>query len=113
LQHVKLENVNLIKLPISAGIIFKPNPDNLLKANEMIVYRQIVGLVLYLVNCTKFNISYAISQLARFMSVLSTIYYKIVKQLLWYFKGILNIGILYSNRLDIDLITYNIYTDTI
>ena len=111
LQRLKLKNANPVKLPIPAGTVLKPDPDNLLEGDEITVYRQIVGSVLYLANCTRPDISYAVGQLARFMSALSIIYYNTAKQLLQYLKSTPNMGILYTNRPNTVPTAYNIYTD--
>ena len=60
LQRLKLENVNPVKLPISAGTVLQPDPENLLEGNKIMAYRQIVGSVLYLANCTRLDISYCV-----------------------------------------------------
>jgi hypothetical protein len=64
-------NANLISLPILAGIVLKlvnDDDDSLLEGDEITIYRQIIRLVLYLLNNTHSNILYAIGQLAQFMS---------------------------------------------
>ena len=61
LKRLKVDNYNPVKLLILIGTILKPNIESLLKYNNTIVYRQIIGSTIYLLNCTRPNISYAIS----------------------------------------------------
>ena len=75
-------NVNLTSLPIPAGIVLKlVNKDNesLLEGNKITIYRQIIRLVLYLLNNTYPNILYAIGQLAQFILKPAAIYLQICK----------------------------------
>jgi hypothetical protein len=83
---MKITNANSTSLPIPAGIVLKSvdddDDDSLLEGDEITIYRQIVGLVLYLSNNTRPNTSYAIGQLARFMLKPAAIYLQMCKQLL-------------------------------
>ena len=55
-----MDNCNLVKLLIPTGTVLKPNIKSL-KYNDATVYQQIIGSTIYLLNCTRPNISYAIS----------------------------------------------------
>jgi hypothetical protein len=60
-------NANSTSLPILAEIVLKSvNEDDksLLEGDEITIYRQIVGSVLYLLNNTRPDMLYAIGQLA-------------------------------------------------
>jgi hypothetical protein len=62
-----MTNANLTSLPILAGIVLKlvdEDDESLLEGDEITVYRQIIGSVLYLLNNTRPDILYAIGQLA-------------------------------------------------
>ena len=76
-----MDNCNPVKLLILIGTILKPNIKSL-KYNNVTVYRQIIGSTIYLLNGIRLNISYAISQLARFIAALGELYYRLSKQLL-------------------------------
>jgi hypothetical protein len=67
---------NSTSLLISTGTVFKSvnKDDFLLKGNKITIYRQIVGLVLYLLNNTRLNTLYTIGQLARFILKPAAIY---------------------------------------
>jgi hypothetical protein len=75
-------NANLTSLPILAGIVLKlvdEDDESLLEGDEITIYRQIIGLVLYLLNNTRLDMSYTIGQLARFILKPATIYLQIYK----------------------------------
>ena len=61
LERLKMDNCNPVKLLILMGTVLKPNIESLLKYDNATVYRQIIGSTIYLLNCTRPNISYAIS----------------------------------------------------
>ena len=61
LKRLKMDNCNLVKLLIPIGTVLKPNIKSLLKYNNTTVYQQIISSTIYLLNCTRPNISYAIS----------------------------------------------------
>ena len=60
LKRLKIDNCNLTKLLILAGTVLKPNIETL-KYNNATVYQQIISSTIYLLNCTRLDISYAIS----------------------------------------------------
>ena len=67
LERTKMMNANSTSLPIPAGTMLKSvdkDDESLLEGDEITVYRQIVGSVLYLLNNTHPNTSYAVGQLA-------------------------------------------------
>jgi len=94
-----MDRANPSNLPIPAGIVLKStNDDILLEGDDIYLYRQIVGLTIYLSNNTCPDIVYAIGQLARFMSVPAITHLQMAKQLLRYLAGIIHVGITYLNR---------------
>jgi len=60
LKRLKIDNCNPAKLLIPAGTVLKPNIKSLLKYNNVIVYWQIISSIIYLLNCTRPNTSYAV-----------------------------------------------------
>jgi hypothetical protein len=110
-----MTNINSTSLSILAGIVLKSVDEDefLLESDEVTLYRQIVGSVLYLLNNTRPDTSYAVGQLARFMSKPAIIYLRMCKHLLRYLVGTIEVGITYSSRRNILLLTYAIYTDVI
>jgi len=77
-----MDSCNPAKLLILASTVLKADIKSPLKYNNATVYRQIIGSTIYLLNCTRPNTSYAISQLARFMAALGESHYRLSKQLL-------------------------------
>jgi len=77
-----MDNYNPIKLLIPIGTVLKPNIKSLFKYNDIMVYWQIISSIIYLLNYTRPNISYTISQLARFIAALGELHYRLSKQLL-------------------------------
>ena len=65
LNRTNMTNINSTSLSILAGIVLKSVDEDefLLKGDEVTLYRQIVGSVLYLSNNTRFDTSYVIGQL--------------------------------------------------
>ena len=89
-----MDNCNPVKLLILTSIILKPNIKSL-KYDNTTVYQQIISSTIYLLNCIRPNISYTVSQLAKFIAALEELYYRLSKQLLRYLNGTLKIGITY------------------
>jgi hypothetical protein len=82
LERLKMNNCNPTRLPIPAGTVLQPNTEEPLDHNKATVYQQIIGLTIYLANCTRPDISYAVGELARFMAIPGQSYYRLSKQLL-------------------------------
>ena len=61
LKQLRMDNCNLVKLLIPTGTVLKPNIKSFLKYNDVMVYQQIISSIIYLLNYTCPNISYAIS----------------------------------------------------
>jgi len=60
LKRLKMDNYNPVKLLILIGSILKPNIKTL-KYNNTMVYQQIIGSTIYLLNYIRPNISYTVS----------------------------------------------------
>jgi hypothetical protein len=59
LERLKMDNCNPVKLPIPTGTVLKPDIESL-EYDDATVYRQIIGSTIYLLNCTRPDISYAV-----------------------------------------------------
>jgi len=106
-----MDSANPVRLPIPAGTVLKSDSENPVTGDDLTVYQQVVGSLIYLANCTRPDISYAVGQLARFMAAPGLEHYKMAKQLIRYLKGTRTMGITYSNRLNRGPCVYDIYTD--
>jgi len=60
LKRLKIDSCNLAKLLIPAGTVLKADIESPLKYNNVTVYRQIIGSIIYLLNYTRPNTSYAV-----------------------------------------------------
>ena len=60
LKRFKMDNCNLIRLLIPTGTVLKPNIKSPLEYDNAIVYLQIIGSMIYLLNYTYPDINYAV-----------------------------------------------------
>jgi len=60
LKQLKMDSCNLAKLLILASTVLKADIKSPLKYNNAIVYRQIISSIIYLLNYTRPNTSYAV-----------------------------------------------------
>ena len=127
IERFGLQNANPVSLPIPAGTVLKQNdlaeeeemagnPDyRKLDHDEVVVYRQAVGSLLYLANSTRFDICYAVGQLARFMQQPRDLHLRFVKQTLRYLRGTATAYIEYKSEPEIFKYTcnnlYTMYSD--
>src|SRR5204862_418681 len=63
--------------------------------DQISLYQQITGSLLYLVNCTRLELCWQVGQLARFMTSPSADHLRVAKEILRYLAGTITIGILY------------------
>lgn len=109
LERMGMANSNPTLLPFPAGTVLRDgNPSEALDDDEVVLYMQIVGSVIYLSNCTRPDISYQVGQLARFMSKPCTTHLQLAKRLLRYLNGTRRMGILYQGSSNEG---YDIYAD--
>jgi hypothetical protein len=92
LERFGLQKANPVSQPFPTGTVLiqsnladieeeKGNTEyQRLKKDEAEAYRQAVGSLLYLSNCTRFDISYAVGQLARFMHEPRIVHFRLAKQ---------------------------------
>ena len=73
-----------------------PTTDEGKAAMKDVPYRQLVGALLYLANCTRPDIAQAVSSCARFGSNPGPAHWKALKQVLRYLKGTQNLGLVYG-----------------
>uniref|UniRef100_A0A7N2RBZ6 Reverse transcriptase Ty1/copia-type domain-containing protein n=1 Tax=Quercus lobata TaxID=97700 RepID=A0A7N2RBZ6_QUELO len=61
-------------------------------------YAKITGSVMFLMNCTRPNIAYAVSRLSRYTHNLAYEHWNALTRLLRYLKGTMNLGLTYTRR---------------
>ena len=109
-----MDKSNLKDISIPAGTVLRNSDLDLdqyvlLEVDKAGLYRQIVRSTIYLSNCTRPDIAYAVRQLARHTAKPNKYHLRIGKLLLRYLKGTVSLGIVYrptSSGLD-----YTIWTD--
>jgi hypothetical protein len=74
-----------------------PSTDKEHTSAAKLPYCTIVGKCMYLSTCTHPDISFAVRELAKYMSNFSTKHYKAAKHLLRYLQGTRTQGIIYGN----------------
>ena len=122
LERFKMKDCNAVQLPIPAGTVLVQPSDlskdedeagehQLLDKLEANLYCQIVGSLLYLVNCTRLDLSYAVGQLARHMSKPRLLHLRLGKRTLRYLKGTISMGILYNGTNHKGTNAYTLYSD--
>jgi hypothetical protein len=74
-----------------------PTTDEERRAMALLPYCAIVGKCMYLANCTRPDISFAVRELAKFMSNYGPKHFEAAKHLLRYLQGTRGRGIIYGN----------------
>ncbi|KAI1002410.1 hypothetical protein K3495_g5792 [Podosphaera aphanis] len=104
LERLGLKNSNGVSTPLVPGTVQKESEnDELLDNKNSALYRQIVGSAIYISNGTRPDTSYAVGQLARFMSKPRSSFLSHAKNLLKYLQRIANYRIPYSPSSDSSL----------
>ena len=85
-----LHNCNSVKTPCPTFRLttaMSPTTDDKREASSKLPYCAIVGKCMYLSNCTRPDISFAVRELAKFMSNYGSKHYEAAKHLLRYLQG--------------------------
>ena len=77
------------------------DPNSQMKKNRehsvaQIEYAQIIGSLMYLMNCTKPDIVYAVGRLSRYTQSPNQDYWTVVRRVLKYLRGTINYGLCFS-----------------
>lgn len=88
-----------------------PQNDAERESAALLPYRALVGKCMYLSTCTRPDISYAVRDLARFMSNYGKQHYEAAKHLLRYLQGTKSRGIIYGNSDDMSPV-FRSFTDS-
>ena len=98
-----MEHCNSVKTPCPSFRLTTamcPTSDEERKEAGNLPFCAIVGKCMYLSNCTRPDISFAVRELARFMSNYGPKHYEAAKHLLRYLQGTRGRGIIYGNEPD-------------
>ncbi len=114
LQRFGMDKANAPKLPFDANTVLKQttDEDDTLERAEKALYQQIVGCLIYLINCTRVDLCYPLGQLARMMSNPNSIHLEHAKRVLRHLNGNRKRGIGYSDRNGRPHWCYDIYSDS-
>lgn len=105
LSWFKMTEAKPAKTPIPVGSqLSKHQGDPMENATG---YKQLVGALQYL-TLTRLDISFTVNQLCQFMHNPSTVHQTAAKRVLWYLKGSLNHGLLFTK----EPLTLNSYSDS-
>ncbi|KAG1660107.1 hypothetical protein FOA52_015087 [Chlamydomonas sp. UWO 241] len=80
-------------VPLSVGEILRKDSDNLLGTSQ---FAELVGSLLYLSNCTRPDITYAVNKLSRYMSCSTPQHMQAALSVLRYLSGTAGLGLLYG-----------------
>ena len=100
LTDFRMENCNSVKTPCPAFRLTNemcPKNKEEHKEAALLPYCAIVGKCMYLSNCTRPDISFAVRELAKFMSNYGPKHFEAAKHLLRYLQGTRGRGIIYGN----------------
>ncbi|KAG1654723.1 hypothetical protein FOA52_006066 [Chlamydomonas sp. UWO 241] len=84
-------------VPLSVGEILRKDSDNQLRTGQ---FAELVGSLLYLFNCTRPDITYAVNKLSRYMSCSTPQHMQAALGVLRYLSGTAGFGLLYGPSAD-------------
>ena len=73
-----------------------PSTDEQRKAMELVPYSNAIGSIIYIMICTRLDISHVVSLVSRFMTNPGRQHWEAVKWIFRYLKGTSNIGLMYE-----------------
>ena len=86
---------------------FRPKEDTEDFLGPKVPYLSTIGTLLYLSNCTRPDITFAINLLERFNASLTRRYWNDIKHIFRYLKGSQDLGLLYTRNQDMALVSYS------
>ena len=97
LERFEMQDANAAHIPGYGPELSAEQPENkLLEAEATKLYQSITGSLLYLVQCTRFDLCYAVNQLTRACSKPAKIHMTAAKHALRYLRGIIDLPIMYK-----------------
>lgn len=107
-----MDKANSISTPIMGRTLnveknpFKPKENNEEDIGHEVPYLSAIWALMYLTNCKRHDIAFAVNLLARFNSCPTKIHWKGIKHIFRYLRGTSDIGLFYSNNTKPVLIGY-------
>ena len=93
LKEFKQDDSSLMRTPIGVNLHLSKNNGKILSQQE---YTQAIGSLMYVMNCTRPDIAYAVSELTRYTSNPGPAHWKAIVRVLRYLKYTQNYGLHYS-----------------
>ena len=104
LKSFNIEESKTIKTPMTSAI--KLDKDEKGKSIDLTMYRCMLGSLLYMTD-NRLDIMYSVCLYARFQSYPRESHFSVVKKILKYLKGIMDIGLLYPKSDNFELIGFS------
>ena len=112
MKHFNTDKANPLSTPMVVRSLniendpFRPCEKNKEILDSEFLYLSAIGALMYLANCTRPDISFAVNLLARFSSAPTKRHWKGIKHILRYLRGNVDLGLFYSNNSKQELIGY-------
>jgi hypothetical protein len=106
LDNYGLSSANPKAIPMSTGLQLTVGEGDPLEAEQAANYRSLVGTLLYLSNCTRPDIAYSASSLARYMAQPTTAHWAAAKGVARYIAGSADAGLVFSGSSSLELEGY-------
>ena len=85
---------------------FRPKEDNEEMLGPEVPYLSTIGALLYLANCTRSDIAFAVNLLVRYSAYPIRRQWNVVKHFLRYLQGTKDLGLFYKRNQDMTLVGY-------
>lgn len=99
-----MDDLNFVCILMECGIKLLKKEEG--EGVDLIIFKSLVGSLRYLI-CIRFDILYAVGVVSRYMEYLIIIYFKAVKRIFRYIKGIVNFGLYYLIISDYKFVGYS------
>lgn len=112
LKRFNMDKANPLSTPMVVRSLnietdpFRPYEENEEILDSEFPYLSAIGALMYLANCTRPDISFAVNLLARFSSAPTKRHWKGIKHILRYLRGNVDLSLFYSNNSKQELIGY-------
>jgi hypothetical protein len=104
LKRFNMDKANPLSTPMMGRTLnvekdpFRPKEDNEEDLGSEVPYLSAIGALMYLANCTRPDIAFAVNLLARFSSRPTKRHWKGIKHIFRYLRGTSDLGLFYSNN---------------
>ena len=71
------------------------------------IYQSAIGSLLYIANATRPDLSQAVNRMASYCNEPTSVHWRMVKRIMRYLKGTINLGIMYQREINPELVAYS------